>query len=312
MTIAKSVITMSILIRETRHWLRHSIDAVANGRDQWRSARQQRRVERLLASNLSHRTYDDDATFDRLQARFPTRPAYAYDAYSCWQRGIERAGRLIKHLGIGEPGLHVLEVGCGDGMLGAVLHGYGHQVTLCDLEDWRDPRAAAIAFHPADVDKAIDLPKASFDVICSYNSFEHFNDPAATLGHFVPLLRPQGRIYLEFGPLYTSPWGLHAFATIRLPYPQLIFSPAFIEQKLREVGIHTLGRASESLQPLNQWRLREFTGLWKGSGCTVEHHETGKNVRFLDLVLEFPQAFCAIDLRYEDLVTEHIAVTLRR
>ena len=303
---------MSILIRESRRLARQALDGIGNCRRHWHRARLRQRVERLLASDLPHRFYDDEATFERLQARYPKKPDYGYDLLSAWRRGVERTGRLIRHLGISDPGVRILEVGCGDGMVSAMLHGFGHDVTLCDFDDWRDERARDLPFVRANVDEGADLPESSFDVVCSYNAFEHFGNPASTLGHLVPLLRPGGRFYTEFGPLYASPWGLHAYTTINVPYPQFLFSRSFNERMLKKVGIRSLGRDTDRLQPLNEWRVRRFDELWRSVGCEMIHYESGESTEFLDLVLEFPHAFCGIDLHYEDLVTQHVSVTLRR
>ena len=50
-----------------------------------------------------------------------------------------------------------LRSGAGDGMVGKLLADYGHDVTLADFQDWRDPRAAACRYFKA-IENRIDLP----------------------------------------------------------------------------------------------------------------------------------------------------------
>jgi ubiquinone/menaquinone biosynthesis C-methylase UbiE len=95
-------------------------------------------------------------------------------------------------------------------MLGVALATFGHEVTLVDQEDWRDQRARSIPFELAACSKKLPFGDSEFDLVCSYNSLEHFYDLATTFREVVRILRPGGWFYTEFAPLYTGPWGLHA------------------------------------------------------------------------------------------------------
>ena len=78
---------------------------------------------------------------------------------------------------------------------------------------------------------------ASFDIVSSFDSFEHMPDPEAALDQIVRVTRQGGLIFLDFGPLYASAWGLHAYRSLRMPFPQFLFSPEFINLRLEELGI---------------------------------------------------------------------------
>ncbi len=304
---------MSMLIKQCRRIARQMLDSQQACRRHWMCRWRRRRITNMLARNREHRFYDDEMLFERLQMRYRGQGEYGYDAFASFTRGAERTGRLIERVGFQEPGRKILDVGCGDGMMGVVLEAYGHHVTLSDVEDWRDPRSKGIPFVGTSAERLdATADHGPFDLVCSYNAFEHFEDPAVVLGHAVAMLKPGGFFYAEFGPLYAGAWGLHAYRSLHMPYPQFLFSPAFIDDKLRAIGIRDLGKDCDVLQPMNQWRLKQFSRIWRESGCEIDHYETGIDERFLDLILRYRHAFAGLDLTYEDLTTKHIAVTLKK
>lgn len=253
-----------------------------------------------------------EGLFEQLQQRYPPRGEYGYDARSTWRRGVERSVALTGLPGMDQPGRSVLEIGCGDGMLGVALQSFGHRVTLTDVEDWRDARARELPFALADGCARLPFGDGSFCLVCSYNAFEHVDNPAWALAEAVRVTRPGGLIFLEFGPLYRSAWGLHAYRTLRMPYPQFLFSEAFIARRLEELGIWDLGKKRTQLQPMNRWSLAQFKALWAASGCHVVKEVLGKERAGLELLPEFPEAFRGRGLTWEDLVTSWIAVTLQK
>ena len=197
-------------------------------------------------------------------------------------------------------------------MLGLALKSFGHKVVLLDSEDWRDARARNLEFVAADCCASLPFPDNSFDLVCSYNSFEHLPDPAAALRQIARTIRPGGLIHLDFGPIYTGPWGLHAYRTLRMPYPQYLFSEGFIRQKLSDLGIWDLGKKRSELQYLNKWKLTDFYGLSEQSGCTFVNLVVGRDESGISLVSKFPEAFRGRGLTLDDLTASNIIVTLRK
>jgi SAM-dependent methyltransferase len=268
-------------------------------------------IEPILKDKSPYNPIDDEKCFMELQVEYPPLPEYGYDVLSTWRRGAERALKLISLSGINEPGKKILEVACGDGMTGYLLNTYGHDITFCDLEDWRDARAKNLDFFNVDVCCRGALPKRNFDLIYSFNAMEHVADPEAALSNMINACRPGGIIFLEFGPLYCSAWGLHAFRMIRIPYPQFLFAEKFIRQQLDMLGIEDLGRKRESLQPVNEWRVSQFHELWHKVDVVVVIEEYGMEDRFLNIIKQYPQAFRGRGLTYQDVTTQSIKVLLR-
>jgi SAM-dependent methyltransferase len=94
-------------------------------------------------------------------------------------------------------GRDVLDAGCGVGYGTALLAGRARRVLGVDLDAQavayaRGRYAAAnVEFREADV-QALDLPDASFDVVCSFETIEHVPDRGAFLAEMRRLLRPRG------------------------------------------------------------------------------------------------------------------------
>lgn len=99
-----------------------------------------------------------------------------------------------------EPGMRVLEPGCGGGRLTAVLAeatGAEGEVVACDLSramialarERGLPPHVQIRQQPISF---IDRPDGWFNRIICLNVFPHFADPAMILGHMSRLLSPEG------------------------------------------------------------------------------------------------------------------------
>lgn len=197
-----------------RHWLARLGE---KGRSAVRARALRERVRAILDTRAAPQAYDDRAVFDELQAGPQPPIVYGYDTFSTWRRGVERAIAIIERTRMAEPGKGVLEVGCGEGMTGAAVASFGHEVVLLDMEDWRDARATSLAFTTRDLAAPLDYPDGSFDLVFSYNVMEHVPDPDFVLGELVRVTRPGGAVYLDFDPLYASAWGLHAWRSLRMP-----------------------------------------------------------------------------------------------
>src|SRR5271165_3963440 len=196
---------------------------------QYERAPLSRRIEPLLASNSAPRYYDE--RFEELQSSYSRWwPEYGFDNYSTWARGCERAIKLLGMADLRMRDLEALEVGCGDGMTSYALASYRNtsRFILNDTEDWRDARAMSFHFVNGNVCRTLPIDSNSFDLVMTYNAFEHVEDPRTALSELIRLCRSNGHIYIEFGPLYCSPLGLHAFS-FKMPYPQFLFSPEFVE-----------------------------------------------------------------------------------
>lgn len=281
------------------------------------SSIQQEKIKKKVISILNEikkpQEYDSDLLFKILQDKYAPFQGYGYDSFSTWCRGISRAQFLLEKFNdLHTPGLSILEAGCGDGMTAVAFASYGHKAFLVDYEDWRDPRALFLPFECDNLCKKLSFDSSYFDLVYSYNTFEHLNNPKKALDELIRVCRPGGYIYLEFGPLYASPWGLHAYRTLRMPYPQFLFSQRFIDKKLEELGIVDLGKSRTSLQPLNRWKVLQFEELFKHPSCSIITNNCYTDISHLEMIIEYGKAFSGRGLTFEDVTTNVISVGFKK
>ena len=134
---------------------------------------------------------------------------------------------------VGKPdfaGKHVLDVGCGLGALcvdmaaGDAARVVGLDTETKLVEFARNYTSEAfpklknvLEFYDHDLAKFDD---GQFDIIVSKDSFEHIMDLDGMIRDMASHLRPGGRIYAGFGPLYNSPFGHHGRVATFLPWRQ--------------------------------------------------------------------------------------------
>ncbi|MBK1714390.1 hypothetical protein CKO43_16585 [Rubrivivax gelatinosus] len=271
---------------------------------------QRQRIDALLRGGGTARTLAP-SRFDELQARgFARAAAYRYDDFSSAVRAGERLRRLAALL----PGLtaphSVLEVSCGDGMVGALLQLAGHDTTLSDMRDWRGKAALGLPFVGWDVDHPFPDGERRFDLVLSYNAAEHWADPRAALERLLGLCRPGGHVVLDFGPLFNSPWGLHAWS-VGFPYPQFLFPREFVEARVASLGVQDLGASSATLQPTNGCSLASFRALWPRLPADVVALHEDRDYRYLGFVEEFADCFRGRGLTLDEITVNSIEIVLR-
>jgi SAM-dependent methyltransferase len=277
-----------------------------------RTRRERSSVRRVLVEAGEPDFQRSEAAFGRIQASYDARPEYGYDPISLFRRASQRALRILELEGMDGAGLRGLDLGAGDGMLGVLLQAFGHKMVLSDREDWRTSAAEALPIVIADCCDRLPLTDHSMDFVVSFNAFEHFEDPAAAFNEALRVLVPGGLIFLSFNPLYCSPWGLHAYRMLRMPYPQFLFSEPFIESKLADTGIQDLGRSMAELQTLNRWRPDQFERLWTRPDLDVLFREWHVDENHLEVVLAYPECFRGRGLTIDDLVYGGIDIALRK
>ncbi len=294
------------------------IGRIKNRYRRWKTQATRRRffeqIHRILSDPRPPDTTESENSFDFLQATYPSTrgDSYKYDDFSLFERASQRVLTLLRLPGMAEPGKKILEIGAGDGVLGSILSHYGHQVILTDQDDWRSRLGREIIFQAADISKGLPFNDATYDLVASYNSFEHFPEPRKAFEEALRVTKPSGFLHFSFGPLYCSPWGMHAYRSLYMPYSQFLFSEQFIHHKLEQIGITDLGVKRTELQYMNRWKPTDFDALWSGATCSVQTAATYKDEEHLGLVLRYPGAFRGRGLCTGDLTKSSITITLRK
>jgi SAM-dependent methyltransferase len=232
-----------------------------------------------LLKTLAHRR--NLATEAELDARAAATSPQAFDAQMPKLEKLLR--RFGEHLPI-DAGKSYLDMGCGTGELTLALAGMGAgRITGVDFlpRSIDTARAHAARIGAANVSFACaDLhswvPPHKYDVLLSFDAFEHIDDPRAFLLRMKDLLAPGGVAVVCFGPLFHSPFGDHmwGFFRVQLPWRGVLFSEDAMLRVRRECFRPTdpARRLSEIAGGLNRMRYSEF----------IEHvHATGWEFDFL-------------------------------
>ena len=126
------------------------------------------------------------------------------------------------------PNLRYLDMGCGSGELTIGLAQMGLKrivgvdflprfVESARANALRAGVGSRVQFECADLRRW--QPAEKFDVLLSFDAFEHIAEPAAFLRRMRDFLGPRGVAVVSFGPLFHSPFGDHMGSFFRFPLP---------------------------------------------------------------------------------------------
>ena len=189
-------------------------------------------LDYLFLRSLAHRR--NLATEEQLDLRFSRASGEALAAAVPKLRKL--IDRFERHLPI-EPGLRYLDMGCGTGELTLAFAALGAgRITGVDSMPRNIERARAqarragagpqVRFICADL---LDWDAGEkYDVLLSFDAFEHIEAPASLLRRMADFAAPGAIAVLAFGPLFHSPFGDHMgdFFRLQIPWRGLLFSEA--------------------------------------------------------------------------------------
>jgi SAM-dependent methyltransferase len=181
-------------------------------------------------------------------------------------------------------GKTVLDVGCGQGGLCIDLAQAGaEKVVGVDIESRviEFARESTRLHYPdllSRVDfRLIDLagfdPSPQFDIIVSKDSFEHIVDIPAMFREMKQRLKPGGRLYIGFGPLYNSINGAHS-ERLLIPWGHL-FMPESLYLKFVSWDRHHPLASPKDFQ-LNMMSFREYCVEINKTGMEIEFFKTNQ------------------------------------
>lgn len=248
---------------------------------------------------------------ESLQQKYPSAPEYGYDPQNLEQRGKERAREILSLIHKKKENINTfLELGCWDGMVSSVLQGNGKITTAIDnRSEGFDERAGREGVTLLQMDATyLQFEDESFDFVFSYDAFEHFADPELVLQEAIRVVKTGGYIYLNFGPLYMSPMGLHAYGSITVPYCQFLFPKEILQDFANAKGLGQINFAQ-----VNGLSLEDYRKLWNRYSHRLKrimYHE-GLNVS-LDLVMKYPSCFKSKTKCFDNLIVSSIEVLFKK
>lgn len=155
------------------------------------------------------------------------------EAYAAWRDAALTSS--WRHFSDAElAGKDVLDFGCGEGQLALLFAGkaIARSIIGVDIDAAALARAeVALARHPEFAAKVrfdegnvtgLPLADASIDLITAFDCMEHVMEPGAILQEWARVLRPGGRVLIEWFP-FKGPWGPHMEALIPVPWAHILF-----------------------------------------------------------------------------------------
>lgn len=203
-----------------------------------------------------------------------------------------------------------LEIGSADAMTSAELARAGWRATGIDIDTSRtDARAQAAGVTVREMDATrLLFPDATFDLVFSFNVFEHLPDPAATFAEVVRVLRPGGIAYISFTGLRWSPHGAHMYKVINVPYITVLFEEAEVLGYLRARGL------PDRFPWVNEYSIERFREVFRahtGTMDTLAYAETW-NRWHTGLIAEYAGVFKARAPSFESLLVDTVQARFRR
>lgn len=240
--------------------------------------------------------------------RYPVRAStYNYSEDDVLARGLERRYQLDTHL---QRGAATLEIGSADGMTACALARRGCRTTAIDIDISRtDPRAHSAGVRVVEMDATrLDFPDATFDLVYSFNVFEHLPDPAATLAEMIRVVRPGGVLVVAFTGLRWSPHGAHLYKVIGIPYVTVLFDQTDVNTFLRRAGL------SERAPWVNDYSIEMFRAAFQtqAGACSTFRYVETRNRWHARLIADHPGVFKAQAPSFDSLMVDHVSAVLTK
>jgi SAM-dependent methyltransferase len=173
-----------------------------------------------------------------------------------------------------------LDVGGGLGMHAGMLLPYAEQIICTDLRHYcaeyegQFPKLLKEKFerhgHAFDLSKlelhfgnAMELPHRNgwFDLVTSFNAFEHIPDPRVALLEMIRVLAPGGFIYITFDPIWTADTGSHFWPMVKDPWAHLVLPEEAFKARMKDAGASEF-ELNEFSFAMNRRRLAFYEALF--------------------------------------------------
>jgi SAM-dependent methyltransferase len=233
-----------------------------------------------------------------------------YDPAGLVERAAKKIEQLTKVIDLTRVRT-ALELGCWDGMVSADLSKRGIMALGLDVATKgidRRAREDGACFVQSDAE-AIGVRSEAVDLVYSFASFEHFPHPDRCMKEVHRVLRSGGSAFIHFGPLYFSPYGLHAYRQIPVPFCHLLFHE---EDLHRWAADHNL---PHEWPFVNGWTLKRYRELWRSLESlfvvTAYRVYTTGGVG-LELVNRYPGCFVPRVEDFDELLVAFVDIALQK
>lgn len=234
--------------------------------------------------------------------------------YAEWQ--FEKGGDTIQHFmsKYSEAemfkGKKVLDMGCGAAgkSLYYVKCGADH-VTGVDIVTHYKEESEVMAKKLGYADKftficasayELPFPDNSFDTIIMNDFMEHVDDPEKALLESIRLIKPGGRVYINFPPYY-HPFGYHMSDAINMPWCHVFFREKSLiraykdlikglpdEESRLNFRFSKDEKGGDRYTYINQMTIKRFKKIIKKHGITPDYYNEVPLRGFLKPLAKFP------------------------
>ena len=224
---------------------------------------------------------------------------------------IEAEGRLLRYFPeLNLQGKEVLELGCGYGGSAVRFAELGAKLVV-GLEPFERPCREGQAFlaekrvsnvkFVVGSGEQIPLRTDSFDVITSYDVFEHVEDLEKVLDECLRILRPGGTLYAIFPPFY-HPTGAHLDTWVsKMPWSNVLFRCDTLAKAVNEI----LKARNDNFSPMP---MRPRDRLWALNGATIRSvRKLVAQGRFSGAQLSLCPLFSPVNSRWESWKMKYYA-----
>lgn len=188
-------------------------------------------------------------------------------------------------------GKHVLDFGCGEGLQSFAMAQHGAcRVTGIDIDlgsiRWPDGdvrHLSRVAFkHEIE-----EEDRGKYDIVISQNSMEHFSDPEKILKVMLEALKPEGKLFITFGPPWYAPYGSHMKFFTGLPWVHIFFAERTVMNVRKLFRSDGAERYVDVEAGLNKMTVKRFENLLDDSSLRVEYRSY-RSVKGLDFLCAVP------------------------
>ncbi len=217
--------------------------------------------------------------------------------YAMWQytKGIDTIKFYLKYADEKDmfEGKDVLDIGCGAAGKSLYYLSLGAKtVTGIDVVEKYEEEAYALKkelklegfkFCVADAANT-EFPANSFDTVIMNDAMEHVDKPAEVLKEIKRILKPGGKLFVNFPP-YNHPFGAHLSDAIGIPWVHLFFGDKTLikaykllvkkhpdgEERIKfRIGTDKQGK--EYFSYINKMTIKRFSALAKECGMRINYY----------------------------------------
>lgn len=235
-------------------------------------------------------------------------------SYAMWQyeKGADTLAFFLEKYSLEEmfQGKTVLDIGCGAGGktmfyaskgvkeivgMDVVPHYQGEAEALADQLGYRD----VFRFVCGDAAES-GFADNTFDTIIMNDAMEHVDKPEAVLAECARILKPGGRLFVNFPP-YNHPFGAHLSDLIGIPWVHLFFSDKTLIEGYKELcktvpdgdqrisfRISRRDNGEEYFSYINKMTLKRFKGIKARCSMEAEYYREVPLRRILSIPARLP------------------------